>query len=61
MAIMANRYRALLLLFVAAAISYAVGFTAGFWLLIAIGAVFELAFWFELFFGGRRRQSLERQ
>ena len=61
MAIMANRYRMLLLLFVAAAISYAVGFTVGFWLLIAIGAAFELAFWFELFFGRRRRQSLERK
>ncbi len=61
MAIMANRYRTLLLLFVAAAISYAVGLTVGFWILIAIGAALELTFWFELLFGRRRRQSLERQ
>ena len=61
MAIMANRYRVILLLFLAAAISYAVGFTVGFWLLIAIGAAFELAFWFELFSGRHRRQSSDRQ
>ncbi len=61
MAIIANRYRTLFLLLVAAAISYAVGFTVGFWFLIAVGAAFELAFWFELLFGRRRRQSLERQ
>ncbi len=61
MAIMANRYRVILLLFLAAAISYAVGFTVGFWLLIAIGAAFELAFWFELFTGTRRRRSPDRQ
>jgi general stress protein CsbA len=53
MAITANRYLTLLLLFVGAAISYSVGFTISFWLLIAIGVVFELAFWFELLF--RRR------
>jgi len=55
MAITANRYLTLFLLFVAAVISYTVGFTVGFWLLIAVGAVFELAFWFELFFRRRRR------
>lgn len=55
MAITANRYLTLLLLFVAAATSYALGFTVGFWFLIAIGAAFELAFWFELFFRRRRR------
>ena len=53
MAITANRYLTLLLLFVGAAISYGVGFTIGFWLLVAIGVVFEFAFWFELLF--RRR------
>jgi general stress protein CsbA len=55
MAITANRYLALLLLFIAAAISYAVGFMAGFWLLIVIGAVFELMLWGKLIFGRRRR------
>lgn len=55
MAITSNRYLTLLLLFVASATSYAMGFTLGFWLLIAIGAAFELTFWFELFFRRRRR------
>lgn len=55
MAITANRYLTLFLLFVAAATSYALGFIVGFWLLIAAGAVFEIAFWFELFFRRRRR------
>jgi hypothetical protein len=55
MAIIANRYLTLLLLISAAAISYAVGFMAGFWLLIVIGAVFELMFWGKLIFGRRRR------
>jgi hypothetical protein len=53
MAITANRYLTLFLLFAAAAISYAVGFTIGFLLLIGIGAAFELAFWLQLF---RRRR-----
>jgi len=61
MAVMANRYRVILMLLVAAAISYAVGFTLGFWLLILIGAAFELAFWFELLFGKRRRRSSGRE
>jgi hypothetical protein len=43
-----------ILLFIAAAISYAVGFTIGFWVLIVAGAVFELAFWFQLLFRNRR-------
>lgn len=55
MALTANRYLTLILLFAAATISYAVGFTAGFWLMIAIGVVFELVFWIELLFGRRRR------
>jgi hypothetical protein len=54
MAISANRYLTLLLLFAGAAISYVVGFMVGFWLLIVIGAVFELAFWAQLLFGRRR-------
>lgn len=54
MAISANRYLILLLLFVGGVASYAIGFTIGFWLLIAVGAVFELAFWFKLFTGRRR-------
>jgi len=55
MAITANRYLTLLLLFSAAAISYAVGFMVGFGFLIAIGLVFELWFWAKLIFGRRRR------
>ena len=55
MAITANRYLTLFLLFAAAAISYAVGFTIGFWLLIVIGGAFELAFWFQLIVRNRRR------
>ena len=55
MAIKPTRYQVLLLLLAAAVISYAVGFTVGFWLLIGIGAAFELAFWFQLFSGRRRR------
>jgi hypothetical protein len=53
MPIAANRYLTLFLLFAAATASYTVGFTAGFWFLIGIGAAFELAFWFKVF--GRRR------
>ncbi|MGI9263994.1 MAG: hypothetical protein ACR2QU_03630 [Gammaproteobacteria bacterium] len=55
MALTANRYLTLFLLFVTAAACYALGFTIGFWLLIAMGVVFELAFWFQLFFRQRRR------
>jgi len=55
MAITENRYLTLFLLLGAAAISYAVGFMVGFWLLIAIGAAFELAFWFQLIVRSRRR------
>ena len=54
MTVTAKRYLVLLLLLAAAAVSYAVGFTAGFWLLIGLGAAFELAFWFQLF--SRRRR-----
>jgi hypothetical protein len=54
MAITVNRNLALLLLLSATAISYAIGFMAGFWLLIVIGAVFELMFWGKLIFGRRR-------
>jgi hypothetical protein len=54
MAISANRYLTLFLLFVAASISYAVGFIIGFWLLIVGGVVFELVFWLELLAGTRR-------
>lgn len=49
MAITANRNLILLLLVAGAATSYAIGFTIGVWLLVAIGAIFELAFWFKLF------------
>jgi len=55
MAITVNRYLSLLLLFAAAAISYAVGFMVGFWLLIVIGGAFELAFWFKLILRSRDR------
>lgn len=55
MAITTNRYLTLFLLFAAAAISYAVGFMVGFWLLIVIGGAFELAFWFQLILRNRRR------
>ncbi len=48
MAISMNRYAILVLLLVAAAASYAVGFIAGFWLLIVVGGAFELAFWMQL-------------
>ena len=54
MAITANRNLILLLLLAGAAASYAIGFTIGVWLLIAVGAVFELAFWFKLFVCPRR-------
>jgi hypothetical protein len=54
MAIIANRYWTLLLLFAGAAVSYAAGFMVGFGLFIAVGAVFELAFWYRLFKRTRR-------
>lgn len=54
MAITANRYLTLVLLATAAAISYIVGFTVGFWVLVAAGAVFEIVFWIELLFRRRR-------
>jgi hypothetical protein len=54
MAISANRYLTLLFLLVAAIISYAVGFVGGFWLLIAVGAIFEASFWVRLLFSLRR-------
>jgi hypothetical protein len=60
MAISANRYLTLFLLFVAASISYAVGFIIGFWLFIAVGVVFELLFWLELL-AGKRRRALVRK
>jgi hypothetical protein len=45
MTISTIRYPALLLLFLAALISYAVGFIAGFWLFFAVGAILETVFW----------------
>jgi predicted benzoate:H+ symporter BenE len=54
MAITANRYVILVLLFVTASTCYIIGFTAGFWGLLAVGAVLECAFWFKLFFRDRR-------
>jgi hypothetical protein len=55
MAITANRYWLLLLLFMGATVSYAAGFMVGLWLFIAVGAVLELVFWRELF---KRRRRL---
>ena len=52
-AIVANRYWILLALAAAAIVSYGVGFTPGLGLFIAAGAIFELAFWLQLF---RRRR-----
>lgn len=56
MAISANRYLILFLLLAAAGVSYAIGFTAGFWLFIAIGVMFELAFWLKLFESFRKNR-----
>jgi len=56
MAIAPNRYLILFLLLGAATLSYVGGFFAGFWLLLALGVVFELAFWFKLFDPKRRRR-----
>ena len=53
MAILANRYWILLALISAAGVSYSVGFMAGLGLFVAIGGLFELAFWCELI---RRRR-----
>jgi hypothetical protein len=55
MALVANRYWVLLLLFAGATVSYAAGFIVGFWLLIAVGAVLELVSWRELFKRRRHR------
>jgi hypothetical protein len=54
MAIVANRYWALLLLLAGAVVCYTAGFMAGFWLLIVVGAILELAFWSELIRRKRR-------
>jgi hypothetical protein len=54
MALIANRYWVLLALFVAAALSYSVGFIVGAGLLIGAGLVFELAFWHQLIRRNRR-------
>ena len=53
MAVTANRNLILLLLVAGAATCYAIGFMIGLWLLIAVGAIFELAFWFKLLVYGR--------
>ena len=55
MAILANRYWILLALIAGAVVSYGVGSMAGFGLFLGIGAIFELAFWRELFKRRRRR------
>ena len=55
MAVPYSRYLALMLLLIAATVSYAVGSIAGFWMFILVGAVFEVAFWVKLFFGRHRR------
>jgi hypothetical protein len=53
-AIIANRYWTLLALLAAAAVMYSLGFIVGFWLFIAAGVVFDLAFWHRLFKRTRR-------
>jgi hypothetical protein len=55
MAIVANRYWVLLLLFAGATVSYAAGFMVGLGLFFAVGAVLELVFWRQLF---KRRHRL---
>ena len=55
MTIAANRYWILLALAVAAVVSYSVGFMVGLGLFVAVGAVFELAFWLQLFTRRHRR------
>ncbi len=54
MALIANRYWILLVLFAAATVSYSLGFIVGFGLFIAAGLVFELAFWHQLIKQKRR-------
>jgi hypothetical protein len=54
MAIVASRYWTLLLLLAGAVVCYATGFMGGFWSLVAVGAILELAFWLELFKRSRR-------
>ena len=49
MAIVESRYWVLLGLVSAAAVSYSVGFMVGLGLLVAVGVIFELAFWLQLF------------
>lgn len=55
MAIIANRYWILLALISAAVVSYSVGFMVGLGVFVAVGVVFELAFWFQLFRQKNRR------
>jgi len=55
MAITANRYVTLFVLFIAASISYAVGFLGGVVFFILVGVVFEIVFWINLIFIQRRR------
>lgn len=55
MAITTNHYLTLIVLFIAASISYAAGFWGGVALFIAIGMVLELAFWTNLIFFKKRR------
>lgn len=55
MAITANRHLTLIFLAAAATICYVIGFSVGFWVLIAAGAVFEIVFWIELIFRRRLR------
>ena len=45
----------LLALLTGAVVSYSVGFMAGFGLFLALGALLELAFWYQLLRGKRRR------
>jgi hypothetical protein len=54
MALIANRSWILLALFAAAAVSYSAGLMVGVGLLIALGVVFELAFWSQLIKRRRR-------
>lgn len=55
MAIVANRYWLLLALLAGAVVSYSVGFMAGLGLFLAAGVFLELAFWFAVLKGKRRR------
>ncbi len=49
----------LVALLIGAVISYAMGFEAGVIILIALGVVFELAFWFLALRGPRRKSSAQ--